>query len=274
MLKVWPGQLVDVFYGSATPGAMVSRAKKMWLITQVDFLIYQPQHRYHICVSGSRRFNHAIEWINSGQKGYFYNAENLEEDLLFLCLGEGIGSAVVDSKSAGGKEIAKFADKDAKTSTWLTQEVWARTAWRIVQDNRGDGQLFADSVESHPATCYAFAIDLLCLAFHSIAFRGGESVYTQIIMGCGNFTGAGIRPSLSVESQDEQDHGDATSPTSGGGTDTTNASDTDAGADADFMDETCSPATSLTESSGSGEHWLDSMDANLEVPKIPVFPPT
>jgi hypothetical protein len=130
---------------------------------------------YHLCVSDSHRYNDAANWINTSPKGYYFNTSDLEEDLLLMCLGEG--------ESGEGSEdgTTKHADNSVKTGKWITQELWARTAWRIVQDNKykdkDKDQVFAPKFKEHPAWCYAFAIDLLCIAFHSIAHRGKGSCY-------------------------------------------------------------------------------------------------
>lgn len=130
---------------------------------------------YNLCIVGSRRFNEAIDWINTGSNGYFYNKSDLEEDLLLMCLGEG---------NHGGPEgnQTDHSDGKARTSGWATQEIWGRAAWRIVQSNCGKGQLFERAVIQHPAAAYAIAIDILCIAFHSIAFRKSESIWQQIIL--------------------------------------------------------------------------------------------
>ncbi|KAK5164549.1 uncharacterized protein LTR77_009755 [Saxophila tyrrhenica] len=148
----------------------------------------QPHLRlwYQTCVSGARRFNDAIGWINSGENGYYYNPDGLDDDLLLMCLCE--GSNITSSNEPGsalGLDTASYANTTAKTDDWNTQELWARTAWRIVQANNGQGQMFAELIEKHPVARYAFVIDLLCLAFHSIAFRGRASAYEGLINGVG-----------------------------------------------------------------------------------------
>ncbi|KAF2168198.1 hypothetical protein M409DRAFT_21642 [Zasmidium cellare ATCC 36951] len=130
---------------------------------------------YCLCVSSKRRFNDAIEWINTRA---FYEEGDLEEDLLLMCLQEGNmndadGNAVVP--------ISAYADNTVATSKWITQEVWARAAWRVVQDNAGPGEAFEKAIQEHPAAAYALAIDILCLAFHSIAYREADSVWEGII---------------------------------------------------------------------------------------------
>ena len=60
---------------------------------------------YRLCISTSGRFIDAIDWINTGSKGYYYCPDDLEEDLLLLCLAEGD-----DSRS-------EYADKEARTGS-------------------------------------------------------------------------------------------------------------------------------------------------------------
>ncbi|KAK3057351.1 hypothetical protein LTR09_001534 [Extremus antarcticus] len=139
---------------------------------------------YRICISGSERFNDAIKWINSGDAGYYYNPAGLEEDLLLICLGGGDDEAF-KANSEPMTSSKSFAELNAKTKFWSTRELWARAAWRVVHDNRSEGQPFEKRFEEHPAACYGVAIDLLCLAFHSIAFRGKASAYEGLINGEG-----------------------------------------------------------------------------------------
>jgi len=131
---------------------------------------------YRLCITSQRRFNDAVEWINTGPKGYFYNERDLQEDLLLYCMCEG------DDEASGGVRSA-YGDETLKTGKWITQELWARTAWRIVHANKGPGQAFEKNVVEHPAACYAFVVDLLCMAFHSIAHRGKASCYEGLING-------------------------------------------------------------------------------------------
>ncbi|KAK5134488.1 hypothetical protein LTR08_006405 [Meristemomyces frigidus] len=127
---------------------------------------------YRLCISNSRRFNDAVEWINTGPKGYYFHTDDLEEDLLLMCLGE-------------GNDGYDYVERKARTEWWITQEVWARTAWRIVQANAGEKEVFELMVEERPAGAYGFVIEVLCLAFHSIAHRGKGSCYVELINGGG-----------------------------------------------------------------------------------------
>jgi hypothetical protein len=138
---------------------------------------------YILCVSGPKRFNDAIEWINSGADGYFYNPEDLEEELLFLCLETAKDPAVDGILEVDEHDVVSLIDEANKAKNMITQELWARTALRVVHSNKGKGQPFETALQTQPATCYAFAIDLLCIAFHSIAFRGYASIYEQLING-------------------------------------------------------------------------------------------
>ncbi|KAK5128773.1 hypothetical protein LTR85_000106 [Meristemomyces frigidus] len=128
---------------------------------------------YRLCIQNDRRYNEAVEWINTGDKGYYYRDSDLEEDLLLACLCEG---SSVDEDLVDGA----YADQKTKTEKWITQELWARKAWRIVQANRGEGDAFGGKVDRHPAACYAFAIDLLAIAFHSISHRSNTESVTSI----------------------------------------------------------------------------------------------
>lgn len=136
---------------------------------------------YQVCIAGRTRFNDAVEWINTGEQGYFYNPSDLEEDLLLMCLCEGDKDSEGEHEQGNGRDGASYQDEKAKTGRWITQEVWARTAWRIVQDNREKDQAFVWHAKEHPAAAYGLVIDLLCLAFHSIAFRHRSSIYEQLI---------------------------------------------------------------------------------------------
>ncbi|KAK5691338.1 hypothetical protein LTR17_025671 [Elasticomyces elasticus] len=129
---------------------------------------------YQLCVASRSRFDDGVDWVNTE---YFYNPSDLEEDILLMCLGAG---RPIDD---GEHKVSVFADKEAKTTTWITQECWARTAWRIVHANGSLGQAFEGIVETSPAACYGFVVEILCIAFHSIAFRGRASCYERLING-------------------------------------------------------------------------------------------
>jgi len=203
-----------------------------WPRPKLDGWLTSPTVRPHLqlwhqlCVSGKRRFNEAIDWINTGENGYFYNPNDLEEDLLLSCLGEG-------SQGCAG-EVSVYAQAGVKTAEWTTQELWARTAWRIVHANRGSGQAFDHTVGEHPSACYAFVIDVLCVAFHSIAFRGGESCYHRLING--NVTDSAGRDESVVELEEVLDDGrtESKSNMSSVGSSTKTS---DNSADLDFVDE-------------------------------------
>lgn len=136
---------------------------------------------YHLCVKSPKRFNEAVEWINTGENGYFYNSSDLEEDLLLMCLDEGN----IEDQQELEEDKASYADQKTLTHKWSTQEVWARAAWRIVQDNRGAGEAFEHAAINHAAAAYGFVIEILCIAFHSMAFRKWASVWEEIITGIG-----------------------------------------------------------------------------------------
>ncbi|GIZ46472.1 hypothetical protein CKM354_000959800 [Cercospora kikuchii] len=132
---------------------------------------------YNLCVLGRRRYNEAIDWITDGEDGYFYNKQGLEEDLLLTCLGEG------DAKVSEGQERSDFMEDGIHTSDWSTAKLWARAAWRIAQSNSSDGHLFHATIVRYPAAVYGLMIDVLCLAFHSIAYRKTESIWHSLITG-------------------------------------------------------------------------------------------
>ncbi|KAK5727158.1 hypothetical protein LTR15_003051 [Elasticomyces elasticus] len=151
-----------------------------WTRTKLEGWITSPTVRphlqlwYQLCVASPSRFNDGVDWVNTG---YFYNPSDLEEDVLLMCLGEG---HPVDN---GEHKVSVFADKEVETTTWITQECWARTAWRIVHANGSLGQAFGTIVETSPAACYGFVVEILCVAFHSIAFRDRASCYERLING-------------------------------------------------------------------------------------------
>lgn len=112
--------------------------------------------------------------INDGDvsSGYFYIADGFEKDILQFCLA---------ANDQAHERYCFFVDRDyrtvAKTSSWSVQELWAQTAWRIVEDNCGSGEAFAKSFRQSPKKPYAFVIEMLCVAFHSIAHRSRNSVW-------------------------------------------------------------------------------------------------
>lgn len=149
---------------------------------KLENFIISPSVRPHLqlwftlCIDDCDRYNDAIDWINTGERGYFYNPSDLEEDLLLMCLRE-------DSRGRISEKENSYGDPEVKTARWITQELWALTAWRIVQANKSVGQPFGRMYIDHTVSCYAFAIDLLCIAFHSIAHRSKDSCWMWLIKG-------------------------------------------------------------------------------------------
>ncbi|KAJ9625801.1 hypothetical protein H2203_004564 [Taxawa tesnikishii (nom. ined.)] len=129
---------------------------------------------FNIAVKCTERKADVAGLIDNGQyhcqPGKTYKDRNLEEDTLLICLMEGEASA-------------RFEDTSASTLTWPTEEIWARTAWRIVHENKEKGGVFEHTIKHHPTSCYAFVIDVLLIAFHSIYHRGVYSCYYAMITG-------------------------------------------------------------------------------------------
>lgn len=154
---------------------------------------------YNLCVLGRRRYNEAAEWINCGEGGHFYDEQGLEGDLLLSCLGEG-------NIEKGASSATLFADATIRTNQWPAEQLWARAAWRVVQYNSGPGQMFEQAVFQHPAAAYALAIDILCIAFHSIAYRSHDSVWHELIGNPipGSTTTTAIELDQSDETRDDE----------------------------------------------------------------------
>lgn len=142
------------------------------------------QEWYTACIADKSRYNDGIDWINTGEKGYFYNESDLEEDVLLMCLDVGNGEHDVKSEECSG--IADFSSAEIDTESWITQQMWARTAWRLVHSNCAAGQAFHSMMSTQPAAAYGFAIEMLCIVFHSVAFRGVGSVYLPLLKSAGH----------------------------------------------------------------------------------------
>ncbi|KAF2216180.1 hypothetical protein CERZMDRAFT_93478 [Cercospora zeae-maydis SCOH1-5] len=161
---------------------------------------------YNLCVLGRRRYNDAIDWIIEGEEGYFYDKQGLEEDVLLTCLGEG------NAKILEGQELSDFIEDGVNTSNWSTAKLWARTAWRIVQSNCSEGQCFRTTIVRHPAAAYGLTIDVLCLAFHSIAYRKAESIWHGLVtqessQSLNLYSKPGFASIVGAAELDESDHG-------------------------------------------------------------------
>jgi hypothetical protein len=63
------------------------------------------------------------------------------------------------------------------------QDLWAQTAWRTVEDNIRSGDALEKTSRRCPEKSYGFVIEILCIAFHSIAHRGSNSIWDEIING-------------------------------------------------------------------------------------------
>nr|OQO18212.1 hypothetical protein B0A51_13372 [Rachicladosporium sp. CCFEE 5018] len=132
------------------------------------------QHWVRLCYETPHRLQEAVEWINTGPKGYYYHPDDLEEALLLECLGHGVGKGEV----MGDEE--RWSEEDAETREWVTMELWARTIWRTVQDCSKTGGWMEGRRE---VETYGFVSEVLCVVFHSLAFRGKVSCYWGIIVG-------------------------------------------------------------------------------------------
>ena len=134
---------------------------------------------YKLCVLGLRRCKEVVEWVETGTHighvGYFYDPVEFQLDVALMCLGEG------NVEGGPNYSVSQYADPTVQTYDWSTQEVWARTVWRIVQENGDGGDFFEAMIQEHPAKAYALVIDMLSIAFHSIIFRRCESVWEKLI---------------------------------------------------------------------------------------------
>ena len=72
---------------------------------------------------------------------YFYNPNDLEEDLLLMCLKDGHGKQD-EFAHIDGRGTVSYEDENAKTGLWITQQLWSRTAWRIVHGKKGAVRAF------------------------------------------------------------------------------------------------------------------------------------
>lgn len=216
-----------------------------WSRSELETWITSPTVRphlrlwYHLCIINGRRFNDAIDWINTGATGYFYNTNDLEDDLLLICLGEGNGVP------EDGRHYSVFADSAALTGEWLTQELWARSTWRIVQANQGPGQVFETMAYEHAAAAYSFVIDLLCISFHSVAFRGKQSCYERLINGCdGAPCGVASCKEITNDASDICDHSVSSSSSCASSSETSDDS-----MDSDFEPENANTTSGTSKSS-------------------------
>ncbi|UJO14364.1 uncharacterized protein CLAFUR5_02367 [Fulvia fulva] len=135
---------------------------------------------YKLCALGQRRFHEAVEWIERGchigSKGYFYDPEDgLQVDVKLFCLAEG------NIDASASYQISIYADPHVETYGWSTAELWARSAWRVVQENASPGGVFETMAKKHASRAYALVIDMMSIAFHSIACRRSTSVWEEII---------------------------------------------------------------------------------------------
>lgn len=161
-------------------------SKLGWIRVTFEDWIYSSTVRPHLqdwyglCISNSSRFNDVADWVNTGEKGYFYNEHDLEDDLLLLCLGAGDDGNI---EACVAEASLDFVRDTPSPQGWITQELWARTAWRITQANRECGQIFHFAIQDRPAAAYGIVIEMLCIVFHSVAFRGSASVYLRLLTG-------------------------------------------------------------------------------------------
>ena len=70
--------------GIASPTSWTRAKLEGWIASST----VQPhlQLWYQLCIASKRRFNDAVDWINTGEQGYFYNPNDLQEYLLLMCL--------------------------------------------------------------------------------------------------------------------------------------------------------------------------------------------
>ena len=132
--------------------------KLKWTRERLDDWLYSNTVRPHLqywtacCISTAERMNDAMEWIETGPTGYFYHESELEEDLLLMCL----SGSCDPFEDEGGR----YSDKTIATDMWITQELWARAAWRIVQANCGAGQVFERQMQIHAPKVYVIVIEM------------------------------------------------------------------------------------------------------------------
>ncbi|GAB7341830.1 hypothetical protein MBLNU457_g0152t1 [Dothideomycetes sp. NU457] len=121
---------------------------------------------YQQCVMKGEASNTMLELIKSGN---FEKPNNVfEKDILHTALGQR------DRPSMG---------TDAPYMRMI--HIWAAIAKNVVEASRSYTPTFADLATHYHEKFLAIAIDLLCLIFHSILYRGQGSIYASMI---GNVT--------------------------------------------------------------------------------------
>lgn len=132
---------------------------------------------YQQCVSKGEASDIMLELVKNGDFEKPYNI--FEKDILHTALGQ-----------------QNRPSMRTDPSYINTIHIWAVTAKNVVEASRSYTPTFVDLAKHHHEKFLTTAIDLLCLAFHSIAYRGRRSVYASMIGHA--VTNKQIEPRLSV----------------------------------------------------------------------------
>lgn len=158
----------------ASKVACSQAAFEIWLVSAA--VMPHLQSWYNLCIRSRSRFTEALGWIDEGESGYYYSKSGLEQDLLGLCQGAtDISGQCYYKAPSGAPETAH------NTSSWSTQDIWARAAWRIAESSPSLQEACRKNGAKTISTAYAIAIEVIVVAFHSIACRGSASVWESLI---------------------------------------------------------------------------------------------
>jgi len=148
-----------------------------WTIPQLEQWIQAPyiqphlQHWYLHCVMRVRYYNVVLDLINTGR--YQKPDNDFERDILLECFCLDMAGVPADT----GKFIKTDNDYE------MIVQLWAKAAHKIIEQSDGRDSIITYLLKRHPAKAYHFAIDLISIAFHGIAYRGRNSCYEALING-------------------------------------------------------------------------------------------
>lgn len=115
------------------------------------------------CIEDAPTYNSILNMINAG---VFETRNNkFEEELLLASIGE------------------YSLYEDEKTIESFAMDMWAEATRSIVKGSLDFLHIFSHLYRYHTARLFAIVIDMLCLAFHSIAHRENDSCWYIIIRG-------------------------------------------------------------------------------------------
>ena len=138
-----------------------------WL--QSEHVRPQLQEWYRLAVEDPDHYNYVLDLINQGV--FEQTGNEFEEEILLTAFSE--GDDITQCVTSGKIDISELS----------TIDLWTATVWGIASSSQDHIPTFHQLFNLQPLKGLSIVVDVLSIAFHSIAHRGNASCYHVLING-------------------------------------------------------------------------------------------